>query len=368
MPDAVTLPRYFKDNGYYVLGGGKIFHEDFPDPGAWHEYVLAPTGGFNGDPVPPDRGENELMGPLFGVADTAMGDWKTASWMIEQLQRDFDRPFFMAGGIFRPHLPWFVPEAYFEPFPIEGIQLPNVPTDDLDDIPDAGLGMRRSWSVSTDDQRRSAVQAYLASVSFADSQLGRLLEALENSKYADNTIVVLWSDNGFHLGEKGNWRKFTLWEESTRVPLVFVVPERVVGLPRGAAPGARSSRPVNLVDVYPTLVELAGLPPKADLDGMSLVPLLKDPAMEWLPPSITTWGRSNHAVRSERYRYIRYADGSEEFYDHQTDPDEFANLAWDDAYAEIISEHRRWIPEVNAPNAKNRPQGLWNRLKRLLRL
>lgn len=368
MPDAVTLPRYFKDHGYYVLGGGKIFHEGFPDPGAWHEYVLAPTGGFNGDPVPPDRGKNELMGPLLGVADTAMGDWKTTSWAIAQLQRDFDRPFFMACGIFRPHLPWFVPEMYFEPFPAEGIQLPYVPTDDLDDIPDAGLGMRRIWNVTTDDQRRSAVQAYLASVSFADAQLGRLLKALHNSRYADNTIVVFWSDNGLHLGEKENWRKFTLWEESTRVPLVFIVPKGVVGLPRGASPGERSSRPVNLVDVYPTLVELAGLPPNSDLDGLSLAPLLKDPAMEWLTPSITTWGRNNHAVRSERYRYIRYDDGSEELYDHQTDPDEFANLASDDAYAEIIAEHRRWIPEVNAPNAQNRSQGLWSRLRRLLRL
>jgi choline-sulfatase len=187
------------------------------------------------------------------------------------------------------------------------------------------------------------VRAYLATISFMDAQVGRLLDALESSGLAGNTIVVLWSDHGWHLGEKGISGKNTLWERSTRVPLIFAGP--------GIVAGARCQRPVELLDLYPTLLELSGLPTPAALEGHSLAPLLRNASAKRDWPAITTHNQGNHAVRSERWRYIRYADGSEELYDHRRDPNEWYNLARDPRYSKVIAEHRRWLPKVNAPPA-----------------
>jgi arylsulfatase A-like enzyme len=174
-----------------------------------------------------------------------------------------------------------------------------------------------------------------------DSQVGRVLEALEKTGQAENTIVVLWSDHGWHLGEKGITGKNSLWERSTRVPLVFAG--------GGIAKDARCSRPAELLDMYPTLIDLCGLPPREGLEGQSLVPLLKDAnaKREW--PAITTHNQDNHSIRSERWRYIRYADGSEELYDERIDPNEWNNLASDAKFADIIAEHRQWLPKINVP-------------------
>jgi len=193
------------------------------------------------------------------------------------------------------------------------------------------------------DEWRPLVRAYLATTSFLDSQVGRLLEALERSGRAGRTIVVFWSDHGWHLGEKGITGKNTLWERSTRVPLVFSGP--------GVAAGARCARPAELLDIYPTLLELCGLPAVAGLEGHSLVPQLHNPGAPRAWPAVTTHNRGNHAVRSQRWRYIRYADGSEELYDLRSDPNEWTNLARDSRHAGVIADHARWLPRADAPPA-----------------
>jgi arylsulfatase A-like enzyme len=178
-------------------------------------------------------------------------------------------------------------------------------------------------------------------VSFADAMVGRLLDALDESGRAERTVIVLLGDHGFHLGEKERWNKSTLREESTRVPLISVAPGVTTA-------GSHSSRPVSLMDVYPTLAELAGLEIPPHVEGRSLVPLLEDPEADWPYPALTTFGFNNHAVRSERYRYIRYADGTEELYDHLTDKNEWTNLAGDPKYAPLKKELAEWMPKKNA--------------------
>lgn len=352
MPNAITLPEHFKAGGYHVAGGGKIFHGGTNDPKCWHEYF-----DQRKDPEPDNRPVNGLAntahfdwGPL-NVADNAMSDYQVVSWAQKFLENKQEKPFFLAVGLYKPHLPWYVPKEYFEKFPLGSIKLPQVKEDDLADVPEAGRKMARPEG----DHRRvlesknweKAVQGYLAAIAFTDAQIGRLLDALDKSPYADNTIIVLWGDHGWHLGEKQHWRKFALWEEATRVPLLISLP--------GQSTAQECPRPVNLVDLYPTLIELCNLAPK-QLDGVSLVPLLKNPQAEWDQVSLTTHGRNNHAVRSERWRYIRYADGSEELYDHQQDPMEWTNLAGDPQYNEIKASIAKRLPEINAPDAPTKPQ------------
>ncbi|MCA9072976.1 MAG: sulfatase-like hydrolase/transferase, partial [Planctomycetaceae bacterium] len=204
------------------------------------------------------------------------------------------------------------------------------------------------WKYLKENHRwREAVQAYLASISFADALVGELLKALENSPHAENTIIVLWSDHGWHLGEKQHWHKFTLWEEATRVPLIIAGPNI-------AKPGTRTSQPVGLIDLYPTLCELCGIPIPEQLDGTSLCPLVRDPTVERKQPALTTHGPGNHSLRTERYRYIRYADGSEEFYDHQTDPQEWHNLAGESRVARLKQRLQVWFPKSEAKPAPSK--------------
>jgi arylsulfatase A-like enzyme len=273
-----------------------------------------------------------------------MGDAKVADWVSGQLQQEHDKPFFLACGIYRPHLPWYVPKKYFDMHPLDEVALPVTKEDDLDDIPAAGRAMvRRSdhRRVVNNDKWREAVQAYLACVSFADACVGRVIEALEASACRDNTLVVLWSDHGWHLGEKLHWRKFALWEEATRNALVFAGP--------GIAPGQRCEAPVNLIDIYPTLIDCCGLGPREGLDGLSLKPLIENPDAPWERPSLTTHMHMNHALRTRRWRYIRYKDGSEELYDHSVDKLEWTNLAADPAYADIKRDLGAWLQKTNAP-------------------
>jgi arylsulfatase A-like enzyme len=268
------------------------------------------------------------------------------------LRRKQEKPFFLAVGLIRPHLPFYAPRKYFDQYPLEKIQLPKTLPSDLEDVPEAG----RLIAKPKGDHRRvveakqweRAVQAYLACITFADAQIGRLLEALDRSDYAHNTVIVLWSDHGWHLGEKAHWRKFALWEEATRVTFMVVAPGVTTA-------GERSERTVNLLDVYPTLLDLCGLPQKPSLEGSSLLPLLKDPRAPWQRPAVTTHGRNNHAVRDERWRYIRYADASEELYDHEADPLEWKNLASDAQYAAVKKKLAAWFPKVNAPDARSKP-------------
>lgn len=356
LADATTLPQHFMAHGYTALGSGKIYHGAFPDPPSWDTYWPSKTNPQPRDPQPPEDKK-----PLNGIPKTshfdwgpmdvqpdAMGDWQVANWVIDQLDREFDKPFFLGCGFFRPHLPWYVPQKYFDMYPLDEVTLPTVNGNDLDDVPQAGRAMARPEGdhakVIEHDQWRRAVQGYLASISFMDDCLGRVVNALEQSQHRDNTMVVLWSDHGWHLGEKLHWRKFALWEEATHNVMLFIAPGTT-------QPGGRCDAPVNLLDIYPTLVELCGLESLPELEGQSLVPLLRNPDIAWECPALTTHGRNNHSVRSERWRYIRYEDGSEELYDHTNDELEWTNLASDGALSGVKADLARWLPSVNAPDS-----------------
>ncbi|MCS7023955.1 MAG: sulfatase [Bryobacteraceae bacterium] len=352
--DAVTLAQHFRANGYRSLGAGKIFHGPFPDPPSWDDYWPQTGRPRPEHPKPEKIPANGIpqAGPFdwaaLKIPDQQMYDYQVVDWVIHQLRQKQEKPFFLACGLFRPHLPWYVPEKYFDLFPLEKITLPSVKDDDLEDIPPLGKRMANPEgdhaAIRKYNQYRQAVQAYLASIAFADAQLGRLLEALDQSAYRENTNIVLWSDHGWHLGEKLHWRKFALWEEATHNVLMICAP--------GVTPaGGRCPRTVNLLDIYPTLVELHALPKVSGLEGVSLVPLLKDPNASWSRPSLTTYGRNNHSVRSERFRYIRYRDQTEELYDHQTDDLEWHNLASDPRYAVVKRELARWLPDINEPDS-----------------
>lgn len=348
MRDAITLPEYFTANNYSVAGAGKIFHVPYNDLTVWPEFKSVKK-----DPAPSKT-------PLVGKADDSF-DWgpiaisedKTADYLtaqhgIDLLGKAHDKPFFIAVGFFKPHLPWYVPKKYYDMYPLDDITLPAVRSDDLEDMPPAGVLMAKTRGdhefVTERNLWAKAVQAYSAAITFADAQVGLVLDALEKSPYKDNTIVVLFSDHGWHLGEKQHWRKLTLWEESARVPFVIYVP----GMTK---PGTVCERTVSLLDIYPTLVELCKFPSRNELEGVSLVPLLKDPKISWDHPAVTTNGLGNHSVRTERWRYIQYNDGSEELYDHDADPNEWTNLAEDPKFRTTKRELAKWLPKTNAANA-----------------
>jgi len=350
LKDAVTIPQHFMAHGYRVVGGGKIYHGGFPDPPSWQEYFPSQTRNQPPDPMPANRPLNGIpntahfdWGPL-DVGDEEMGDYKVADWAISELNKRHDRPFFLGCGFFRPHLPWYVPQKYFDMYPLDKVTLPNINEDDLADVPPIGRQMAKPQGdhrkVIDHNQWRKAVQAYLASISWTDTCVGRVIDALEESPYADNTIIVFWGDHGWHLGEKLHWRKFALWEEATHAPLIFVVP----GLTK---PGGRCNRPVSFSAVYPTLIELAHLAAKPELEGSSLAPLLKDPDAPWDRPALTTHGKDNHSLRDERWRYIRYSDGMEELYDHDADPLEWKNLASDARHVDVKKRLAAFLPAKN---------------------
>lgn len=348
---ATTLPSHFKSHGYITLGSGKIYHGACPDPDGWHDYWPSKTNIRPADPMPRQRPLNGIPGTMHfdwgavDVPDNEMGDYQVADWVVSRLGQEHRQPFFLACGFFRPHLPWYVPGKYFDLYPLDSIVLPKVKPDDLEDVPEFARRIARPSGdhakVTGHAQWREAVRGYLASISFVDTCLGRVVKALEASPYRDNTIVVLWADHGWHLGEKLHWRKFTLWEEATRNILFFRVP----GLTR---PRVSCDTPVSLIDIYPTLVELCGLSPVKALEGNSLVSLLKDPLAKSNTAALTTYGRNNHSVRSRQWRYIRYHDGTEELYDHSSDQQEWTNLADDSRYVHIKQELSPWLPEVNA--------------------
>jgi arylsulfatase A-like enzyme len=287
--------------------------------------------------------------------DRAMGDGQVVAWSQQQLLAETGNPRFNAVGIYRPHLPWYLPQKYFDLHPLDDVRLPATIENDLDDISEIAqlqgrtgdlLPMELHKWVLEAGTWREGVRAYLASISFADAMLGQLLDALERSGRANNTIIVLWSDHGWHLGEKARWRKHTLWHDSTHVPLIVVAP----GVTQ---PASRSDVPVSLMDLYPTLTELAGLETPGHVEGQSLVPLLEDPQASWERDAVvTTFGYRNHAVTGYRYRYLTYSDGSEELYDLETDPNEWTNRADDPALEHIKAELAAWLPRHDEPDAR----------------
>jgi arylsulfatase A-like enzyme len=348
----VTLSQYFAEHGYRTLTTGKIYHGSRVDGPSFQTVGPRPGQRLKIDKqIVTDTGSSSRLwdfGPQQ-YEEEKFSDFVDASWAIEKLQIKRQKPFFLAVGFYRPHVPWYAPQRFFDDRPRTAVKLPVVRDDDRDDLPTGAVQLTTNprppshkWFVET-DHWKDAVQSYLACVSFTDAQVGRLLDALDKSPYADNTIIVLFSDHGFHLGEKQRWAKQSLWESSTRVPMIISVP--------GGKQGERCSRPVELLHLYPTLLELCGLPARDGLEGTSLGPLLKDSQAAWSRPAITTYKRNNHAVRSEHWRYIRYTDGTEELYDHRHDPHEWMNLAAQEKYQSVIAEHAKWLPKTNVPEA-----------------
>jgi len=367
-PEMVTLPQYFKNNGYYTAGAGKVFHHtpgnnppvnwnDFQDqvvddPWVWNSW--SPEKYFLDYGYRDKRPETPSWKPLNGIEtfgaeldwgaipgkdESDYGDVKVLEYLKKFLTRKTDQPFFLALGIYRPHIPWHVPQKYFDMYPLDKIVLPEVIENDLDDLPEEAkkvAGKRHKDFVTIRDRNKwkEAVQAYLASISFADALVGKLLDTFDKSRYSDNTIIVLWSDHGFHLGSKETWHKFTLWEDVTRIPFVIKAP----GM---KANGRLCHQPVDMLNVYPTLISLCGLPQKSDLDGHDMSVLLKNPEAEWQWPAITEYMPGQVAVRTRDWRYIRYQKGGEELYDRKKDPNEWHNLAKNPEYSTILEQHRK---------------------------
>lgn len=338
---AISLPALFKSSGYTVWSYGKIGHGwDFRK--SCDEYLA-----HKRDPAPPGapflpftRGEQD-WGPTH-LAEADMNDTKLADAAIRQLGNKHDRPFLIACGLFHPHMPWYVPQEYLDMFPPNEVTLPPILKNDLDDVPQLGVAITSGKAKFVDQVmdggvHKEGVRAYLAATAYADAQMGRVLDALEKSDHRDNTIVVLMSDHGFHLGEKHHWQKSTLWEEATHCLLMFRAPGTT-------KPGGQCERFVSLQDVYRTLGELCALKTPDYVEGRSLVPLLKQPDAAWESTAITAYGNSYITVRNERFRYIRYREGQEEFYDCSKDPHEWANQIRNPEFAAEIAGLRSKVP------------------------
>ncbi|SMP68999.1 Arylsulfatase A [Neorhodopirellula lusitana] len=391
-----TIPHHFQANGYKTMGGGKIYHASslslerytgYMDSRPWDEYFPSKQRQMPQEVDPPSVPTNtrsDFYGGRFDWAELdiepdEMSDAKVVAWASEQLGKTHDQPLFLSVGIYRPHIPWYTPKQYFDRHPVDQVKLPEVLDGDLDDVPDMGKKkLKTPWHqyLVDNDKWVGAVRAYNASVSFTDDMIGRLLDSLDSGPLADNTIVVLWSDHGYHLGQKQHWEKFALWEQTTRVPLIIATPNAGVSkvniagaatagaatagaATAGAATagavtagvgmaGNRTEQPVSLLDLYPTLIELCGLSTVEKLDGKSLVSLLNDPTQKTGRAVVTTHGYQNHAVRDDHWRYIRYADGSEELYDQVHDPKDFTNLASNPKYKAKKKQLAGWIPQAEA--------------------
>lgn len=359
-PNAVTLPQLFRANEYHVARVGKIFHQRVPldigtsgsdDPGSWDEVV---------NPIGRDRDDEDLMTiytPQLGIADT-MGflkadgedieqtDGKVASEAIRLLEERGSGPFFLAVGFYRPHIPYIAPKTYFDLYELDETHLPHLPENYRQTVPDAALSSTPDWPNfhTTERQARECILAYEACVSFVDAQVGRVLEAVDRLGLRENTIVVLWGDHGYHLGEHGLWRKNSLYEESARAPLIFRVP--------GIEPTQSDCfRLVEFVDIYPTIADLAGLRVPKALSGISLRPLLMNPQAEWNRPAFTQTlflGAPGYSVRTDRWRYTEWGDAGEkgiELYDHQSDVAEMHNLGESTEHAEVRVRLRKLIAE-----------------------
>jgi arylsulfatase A-like enzyme len=319
LPEAVTLMQHFRASGYTVRGGGKIFHGTSAyDQKSWDDYFVPPRARGKTVPQRDERLPKSAWTPWgpIDLSDEEMFDGKVSSWAVSELEKSHDKPFFLACGFTKPHLPWIVPRKHFNLYPLESITLPVTVEGDLTDVPAFGKRLARevydpsgeknfaTWggdhaNVIANGQWQNAVQAYLATISFADAQIGRVLDALQESEHVDNTVIVLWGDHGWHLGEKEHWRKHALWDVSTRTPLIVVAPE-------GVAKDQLCQRPV-----------------------------------------VMTYGKNNHAIQTKRWRYIQYRDGGQELYDHSKDPNEWTNLAESAGYEEVIVELKTALPKIN---------------------
>ena len=348
------LTEYLKDNGYYTAGRGKLFHQAAPE-GTFHEYFR--EGAFGPKPAKRMKWESNRThtdwGP-FPATDEDMLDYQTATWGEQWLEQTHSSPFFLALGMIRPHVPWHAPQKWFDLYPIEDIELPPWLETDMEDIPPAGIALTDvpqmptiEWAIENNEWR-PILQAYLASVSFVDHCIGKIVDALNASPYTDNTYIILFSDHGYHLGEKSRFAKMSLWERSTRVQMIITGPNIEFG---------QTNAPVGLIDLYPTVLDLAGMPKNPANSGRTLMPFLTGKGEERTPIT-SVYGKDNFAVIDERYRYIRYENGDEELYDHLSDPNEWNNISNDPKYGDVKRKLAKSIPinTQTAVNVKRRPR------------
>ena len=331
--NATFMPDYFEQYGYRTMAVGKINHsgdraQTFDEYGgrfAWMGPKPPEKFNFTESRYPNKIGSTQTDWAAYPKQDSLMTDYQSAKWAVNKLQQEYAQPFFLAVGFVRPHVPWYVPQKWFDMFPKEEIKLPPYKKDDFDDISPFAQKVAEVLMMPTTDELiasgewRDVLQAYLACIAFVDEQVGKVMAALENSAYRDNTIVVLWADHGYHLGEKNRFAKQALWERDTRTVLIFRQP--------GSKKGQVCAAPTQLLDIYPTLVELCGLPSYPLAEGHSLVPLLNNPNERWNYPALSFYGVGNATVRNDRYRLTKYEDGSEELYDMKRDPNEWNNIA-----------------------------------------
>lgn len=350
-----SLLKTFQDNGYFVAKIGKISHGYktgiTPDVDMKHKRTPPPPGApLNGIAKAANGRLTERDWGATHLKESEMSEAKLADKAIECLQKKHNRPFFIACGLFHPHYPWYVPQKYLDMYPLDEIKLPPIRANDLADASPLGQSfVNTGWDekVKESGNVRKALQGYLASVSLSDAHMGRVLDALDKSVYRDNTIVVLLSDHGFHLGEKQQWSKGTLWEEATDSLLMFRVP----GLTK---PKQVCTHPVSLLDIYPTLVDLMGFRRPDHLDGLTLTPQLRDCSAPRTRPAIMALS-AHISVRTKNVRYIRYTDGSVELYDHSKDPNEWTNLAGNPEYATVRARMEAHLPRPDemAPPVRN---------------
>jgi len=382
-PDLVTMPAYFRRNGYSVHGGGKIFHHAAGniDPSGFDEYYHWKQGaaaragemdylanykdllGAGNERLAFSETSKEINNIYFDYhafddeLEARVADSMVTGWAVDFLNREHDKPFLLAVGLYSPHKPNYAPEHYYDLYPADQITLPPVKDNDLEDVPAKARHLRLLRAkglfntVVKNDEWGGYVRGYLASISYADAQIGRVLDALQSSSHYNNTVVILWSDNGYHQGEKMHFGKKTLWERATHVPMIIAGP--------GVKRGGRCGTPVSLVDLYPTLIDLCGLPARDVLEGESLLSYLQDPSRNDDRHIVTTWHhpfdnprkRPSISVRSRRWRYSRYTGGGEELFDEERDPNEWYNLAEDPDYTQVIAGMKAYLPKEVAKSA-----------------
>ena len=363
LPDVVTLPQMFMQNGYYVARVGKMYHYGNPgdigtsgldDRVSWQER-FNPAGRDKTALEPdimnytPKRGLGSSMSFLADPTGTDLEhtDGKVATQTIRLLEQHKNEPFFIGAGFYKPHCPWVAPKKYFDLYQMEDITLPPITSDTPREYPALALSGYKPWPYVgvTPDQARESKRAYYAAISFVDAQIGLVLDAVDRLGLRDNTIIVFWSDHGYHLGEHGLWFKQSCFEEAARVPFIISMP----GLKTA---GQTSPRITELVDLYPTLADLAGVTPPPDLPGVSLRPLLLDPTAKWDRPAFTQVQRGKsqgHGVRTERWRYTQWdrGDKGEELYDQDKDPQELHNLAALPKYAPVVVQMKALLQQAH---------------------
>jgi len=388
IPSHHSLPQSFRLEGYFASRIGKLYHYNVPksigtnghdDPGSW-ELELNPAGcdRLEEEPHIFSLKPGQFGGTLSWYASPKSDQYHTdgllaadAEWVLERCARRKDRPFFLAVGFYRPHTPYVSPKPYFNRYPEEQMPVVRGVKEDQADLPSPALGSyKKEQDKLTDDLRRQCVQAYFASITFMDAQVGRVLDTLDRLGLAENTIVVFTSDHGYHLGEHGLWQKMSVFEESARVPLIIAAPK--TGVKGGVA-----RDPVGLIDLYPTLAELCGVKTPENLQGQSLVPMLKDPSVTGRGWAITQVSRRlrkkqgnrfyGYSLRTPRWRYTEWAEGERgrELYDHDADPRELTNLAANPGYADTIARLSRELRKAvrqTFPDSGETPQlrpALW---------